>query len=252
MFLGIVVLGGIYFAIFTPQRRKLRKIKEIAQEDFQNARGHHHLEQLYRASESLHRKSKAQQIVVNKNKKLLSKTSRNKNEKLARIVETRLVEQHFEEIPGIGQQISKKIVAQIFNGRLRSLRNAYHVSGVGEERQRQVNNWIAKYEKQVPLLCEQEFPGKTAVINEYKSQYRSAESTYVSSQNELDHINARLEKCLLEINKLNKVTVQDFVDAKNGLGDKDRDSIDYFIQGVFGEWEKIPDWYKKLMEEINA
>ena len=237
--------------LISPKQRRIKKFKEIAEQDYQNARGLHHLDYLYKAAEKLLKKSKAHKKVVDKNNRQLAKLVKEKNDQLYKTVETRIVEDHFQEVNGIGPQLSKRIIDEVFTGRLNSLKSAIWVNGVGEEKQYLINGWINKYKKKALLIVVSDFQGKQVILDKYDHEIGQADALYSSSKMELEKIQNKLERCLLEINKLKNITIKDFINAQNGDQLK-IDEIDYFIKGIFGEWEKIPNWYKKLMEEKHA
>ena len=243
----IFIVLVIYFAAFSPKKMKRKKIIAIAEQDYQKSRGKHHLDQLVGVSGQLLKRHKKQKNLCNKDKRLVSKLLREKDNQLNKKLETQIVEQHFQEIKGIGSGLSQRVLKEVFNGRLNSLRNAILVNGVGDERQEQINKWVNIYKKQATIQMESNFPGKMAILSKYDKKIRSAEIQHEESKNTLKIIQGKVDKCLLEIDKLNKIKPSNFVDAYSDQTETNED-LNYFIKGVFGEWETIPSWYKELLE----
>jgi hypothetical protein len=151
-------------------------------------------------------------------------------------------------VEGLGISLSDKIKKKVFKSRLKDLRSAHRIKGVGDSRQKNINKWVNKYEKRVPKLLEENFPGKQQIMSEFAQKISQAEDSLTESTNRLVIIEARLNRTKKEISKLQKVTLEDFILAKEGPSEKEEE-IAYYLKGVFGEWEDIPVWYKEVLEQ---
>ena len=51
------------------------------------------------------------------------------------------------------------------------------------------------------------------------------------------------------IDRLGNISQKDFVAARLGQEEKLKE-IDCFLKGVFGEWEKSPDWFPSMNNKV--
>ncbi len=115
----------------------------------------------------------------------------------------------------------------------------------------EINIWIKKYEQQIPMMLQQDFPGKLQTIQTYSKEI-------VTTKTKLDDVTARhyqIQSWIAQINeeikKLEQVKPQKFKSVMEGKMPTD-DSVEHYLKGVFAEWEPIPDWLKKAMEEFKS
>lgn len=240
-FIGIVVF-------YPPRKRKAKKIRELAEHEYQNARGKHHLQQLLTAEERIEKALTEENKLIEKKRKKIGRIKKKELKELTKLVEKDILEKHFHEVNGLGANLSEKIKKAVFKSRLKDLKSAYRIKGVGDSRQKSINKWVNRYQKKVPELLEENFPGKQQIVGEYAQKIAQAEYDLTESMNRLVIIEARLDRTEKEISKLQQVTVDDFILAKKRPSEKEEE-IAYYLKGVFGEWEEIPVWYKEVLEQ---
>lgn len=247
-FVTIILVFFVIVLVYPPRKRKAKKMKELAEQEFHNARGKHHLQQLLEAENRIGKALEEEKKLIEKKRKKIKSIKRKERKELTKQAEKMILVNHFHEVEGLGTSLSDKIKKKVFKSRLKDLRSAHRIKGVGDSRQKSINRWVNKYEKRVPKLLEENFPGKQQIMSEFAQKISQAEDSLTESTNRLVIIEARLNRIKKEISKLQKVSLEDFILAKEGLSEKEEE-IAYYLKGVFGEWEDIPVWYKEVLEQ---
>ena len=122
------------------------------------------------------------------------------------------------------------------------------VQGVGYNRQAAINAWIRTYEQQVPILLQGNFPGKSAVVKTYAANIATTKAQINQSEKRHKDLGECIGLIQQEITKLEAVTVKDFRAALENPAAY-QVKIEAYQNGVFPEWEPIPDWFKALFVE---
>ncbi len=226
--------------------KKKRILKQIAKSEFEQARGTYHLHMLNEARKryELIIKDIDRDILQKNDQKL--KTEIEEKEQLRQCLEKYLITTRITEIPGIGQELGRGILNQIYRGNLTDLYQSFALSGIGDQKQSNINIWVNKYLNQIFTFLQNDFPGKNEIINQSKEKI-----VFILDEIEQKHTDKSVaEKKLIIINqwigKLEKITLDDFIAAR--VENKGNFSeIENYINGVFAEWESIPDWFKEVM-----
>lgn len=233
--------------LFPPKIRRKIIIRLKAREEYKKARGYHHLVQLRKARSRLEKKK---YICKKKHIKLkadLNSFNREEQEEFTREVEKNIVLERFQEVNGIGPNLSSRIINGVFRGRLKDLRYAYRIHGVGETKQHSINQWIRSYENRLTEIVASDFKGKQTIVDTFDQRREETHKEIFNVKAALEFVETKLAMLEQEIQKLESVSVDDFVAAYHGEKKKTKE-IDYFLKGVFGEWESMPDWYKWVMK----
>lgn len=246
LLLILVLTPVLYFAFFSPGAVKRRELTKLAREDYRSARGTIHLRLLRDAHKRLsnERRQCLKQLTVANSR--LTSLKRDQQKELINVLARHLAQNHLFEVPGIGPALQKRILSEVFRGKLTDLHNAYQVQGVGQNRQWAVSEWVRDYEKRLPALIKTDFPGKEGVVARYKGPLDELDARIrglTARQADLEQQMARLEP---EIAKLEVVTEADFVKALKDPTNAS-DELDGYLRGVFAAWEPIPDWFKDIV-----
>jgi len=235
--------------IFDPKQRRQRLLREKAHIDYLNARGTSHLKMLLQAQAHLNLKIQSTSKELNENQVALTKLLKEQLDEQSQLLETQIVRQHIHEIPGIGSKLAAQIVSRSFRSHLSDLRFARStIHGIGDTRQVQINNWISSWESRIPDLLKQDFPGKQQVIGKYAERIRSTTSNVKKLEKQKGNLQTNLDKCVGLIKQLKEVTARDFEGALSGKI-QTNPTIQFYLTGVFPDWEPMPDWFKEIVSE---
>jgi hypothetical protein len=232
------------------ENKKRKTLKEIAKGEFEHARGTYHLKMLKDAQQRFTARigntdSEIKRLSVERNNAIeLGKTQ------LRQKLERHLISTRIIEIPGIGNALGSTILHCVYKGNLTDLYHASSYQGIGESKQYGINAWVQKYQNQIPALLQQDFPGKSEIVKQTADKMAGLEVQI----NQLKAIKYQDESKLNGIVKwieyLGKVTAEDFIKARvYHLGDFS--NIEIYLNGVFPEWEPMPDWFKYIISGGN-
>lgn len=232
------------------QLKKRRIIKKIAAQEFEQARGKQHLELLLEAQQILQYKFNDYRNKIrnleDKRKDIEQTAHRNLQKKLEyHIVTTRIY-----EIPGIGKTLGSSIVKNIYTNSIKDLRSASWLPGIGESKQHAINRWIRKYEREIPKLIKKDFPGKKALLADAAKKIFLINEEVDNLALQKERIREKLETINPWIGKLSKISREDFInDRINQQNNLDANHL--FLNGIFGEWEPMPEWFVDVLNEAN-
>jgi hypothetical protein len=177
----------------------------------------------------------------------LSKLKQSRHNALAEIIETTIFERYITEIPGIGDKLKGQLKTKVFRKQLSDLRSASAlINGIGDNRQDLINNWIRSWENKIPILIEEQFYGKDKIEKQFQPKILEKNKEIQKLKNELITVQTKISRINKHISTLNDITVNDF---KNAIVDHDHknEKLDAYSQGLFPEWEPIPDWFIELI-----
>jgi len=229
-------------------RKRKNTLKALAKAEYEASRGVQHLAMLEEASERLTVWLKRCENIINNLSNDLEDIQKQTLSKLRITLEKHLIKMHITEIPGIGQSLGSTILHSVYMNTLNDLRHAYIYNGIGETKQRYIDRWVAQYDRKIPALLKQDFPGKSAIISSANNQVRSLQSELIKWEAKKVRKQNKLERVTKEIESLKKVTVDDFIKARVEH-EGDQAQIEEFISGVFPEWETMPEWFKEVIQQ---
>jgi hypothetical protein len=230
------------------ESKKRNALKQIAINEYDQARGTYHKKLLQEARNRLEMDVKNSEREI---KQLISSCNQKayeQKEQLRQCLERYLISTKITEIPGIGQALGSVILNSVYHGNLTDLYRASAYSGIGETKQYAINIWVQKYQRKFPSLLITSFPGKDEIIKkseEIISQY-NAQIAFKQTENLI--ANEKIQTISQWIEKFSKTTKQDFITAKvDQIGNIE--NIENYINGVFSEWEPMPAWFKEVISE---
>jgi HAMP domain-containing protein len=246
-FLGMVFFIALY--IFDPQRRRSRLLREKARMDYLSSRGTAHLKMLLQAQRPLELGVQSDTKALGESQAAVNRLLQEQLTELCRVLETQILREHIHEIPGIGQKLGAQIVSSVFRSRLSDLRYAEsNIKGIGHARQMQINSWIRSWESRMPELLKQDFPGKQLVIANFAQRIRQKSMEVSKLGKQKANRQANYGKCIRLIQQLKQVRMHDFEGALSGNA-QGNPKIQFYLTGVFPEWEPMPDWFKEIISE---
>jgi hypothetical protein len=229
------------------QHKHQAAVNKIARQEFELARGTAHVKLLRDARGRCIEKMK----LFQKKKISLEEESRkvtNRSQvQLKKTLHRHLVETRLCEVPGIGPITKQVLISRIFVSELSDLRRASNLPGIGETKQFAINKWVAKYEAKIPELLIGDFPGKIKIEGETNQQTKAIHEKI--QETESQRISFEKQVVLIDdtLKGFNVVTVEDFIQARLNQG-QSKPQIDFYIRGVFAEWETPPDWFNEIIK----
>lgn len=245
----LALLVGIWAYENTPEKKRRRALNFQARLDYKNARGTAHLKLLRQARQRLRKLDAQQKAELSRAKSYLVRLEQEQQEALRLTLEREIVQNHLQEVPGIGVNLKNQIITSAFSSRIGDLRyTQMRVAGIGPTRQTALNNWIIHYEQQIPQMLAGDFPGKSQIIQQYgkKSGDLLVRISYLEQY--LIKLDGLVKQVTQVIQRLSAITTRDFRLALE-RPDKTNTELDTYIKGVFSEWEPMPGWFKDALAE---
>ena len=224
------------------QRWRWRKRR--AAQDYRNARGSVHRATFEQAANRLKKRLEASKQALDQHNRALHQVKNKRDAALNQALSRYIVEMYLTEIYGIGTALRNRILSRVFRNNLDDLRSASRlINGIGEHKQRAINQWIYKYKRQFPTMLQTEFPGKTEVMQKYAAPIKKLETEIarvVAAQSAVQEV---LKSVQVAIEQLSSVTEKDFYQALLAPDNVDP-SLEHYRVGVFAPWEPAPEWFK--------
>jgi hypothetical protein len=247
LFLIIVICALI--ALLLPRLIYEIRLYKRARHDYRVARGTQHLRQLRPSLLALRSDLRALKSKLRRAEDRLIRLEVERSEALRAALVRYLVDNRLTEAQGIGPQFSARIVKGCFRGRLRDLRNAHRISGVGYARQNAIDRWVQKREAEMPRLLETSFPGKTDIEKRYEDEERSLLDTLESAERDMK---VKLPIYKAGRNAIKKLRTVKFSDFRKVLkGEPEANVPNWYFEGVYPAWKPAPEWFKMLLEEYG-
>lgn len=169
---------------------------------------------------------------------------------LLKALERYIVYEHLTEVPGIGLKLSQTIIQYVYRDRLSDLRKASSVvPGIGKSKQLSINKWIDQYERRIPLLLKENFPGKAEVLTQVKTKTKEIDMSIAKQSHEKSLLEHRMQNAEQALRHLEAISMADFINAMLNP-EATSINIDIYQRGVFAEWEPMPDWFKEIISEM--
>lgn len=226
------------------------QLRDLAKQEYEQARGTAHKRLLHVAKEWHEREE--QRLITS-----VASTHHQKNlinqkysEALEKVLVHVLVHEHLQEVPGIGPQRKAQILQHVFRGRLSDLSRAYQLQGVGQQTQQALNNWIVDYTQRLPVLLNQNFAGRAAIDQQYQPEVEKVEQQLASLVEQQKQVQAKITRIDQELKWLDAISQKDFYKALRS-SEQTSPTLNRYVQGVFGEWETMPDWFRQALEGVE-
>lgn len=242
---GILIVSAVYFAFFRLAAARYWAIRKRAKLEHENARGTAHLRMLREARRSAWKVSRDCTRDLHDARRTLGQLEQEREKQLRQALERHIAYTYLAQVSGIGPMLRDRIFFSVFRGHLRDLRRAHVVRGVGEERQWAINVWVREYEARIPTLLNGPFPGKDQTTRRFSGEKKALETKVEGLTARVANLEAQIARMSEAMEPLQGVGVKDFVRV---LRDPTctSEQIDRYLQGVFAEWEPVPDWFKEV------
>jgi len=229
-------------------------LNQLAKEEYAQARGTAHKQLLQQARWQLqllcNQAEQALQTSISESKSL----EKQRKNRLRQALSYHLINTRLTEIPGVGDKRKEQILEFLYITRLSDLHHAYQVPGIGEQTQQAISQWVKRYRKQVPKLLKQDFPGKADIEAEFKELMIIKQRQLKGKERRLQNLESKRNRLDQELNWLEPIQEKHFRKALSSPNDP-YPELDRYLQGVFAEWESIPNWFQeaiKLAHETDA
>lgn len=250
-FIGILSIVFVFFLVLSPKMIYLFKIYNRARSDYLQARGTYHLRQI---KISLRRLKEKINILKIEEDELIAKIKNLKEERSRKLLEALssfLVQGQFIDIRGVGPTLRQRIISHCFDGTIQSLKRANAVRGIGGEKYYAVCQWVSAVESKLPDLLKDDFPNKNSIIEEYNQQGLQINAKLRNIKKEISELISLREASLKAKANLEKVKITSFIKSYR-LSEEDSMNVNEYLQGIFPEWGKIPQWYKILISQYGG
>ena len=224
------------------------KLRRQARLDYENARGTNHLRIIQSALEHIRKKQKAYKRELQDLAGRQQRLDKQRQAALVNQLHTHLVRDRLDEIKGIGPKLKHRILQQVWRGHLQDLRFAYRVDGVGETKQRAINRWMRRYQRQTPRLLEHDFPGKAATVDWYREEIRRTEHQIRQMEDAREGLRKLQIETARRTAEFSRIRKRDFVRALREKGAYPA-HLERYVHGLFTPWEPMPAWFRRVIEE---
>lgn len=247
----ILVVALILVVLLVPSMIYTSRLRKKSKHHYRIARGTLHKRQLHSSLSNLQREIRSLRIKIGRIERQLTTLEGNRYSELRSALCRYLVNNRLKEVKGIGPELSRRIVHSCFRGRLGDLGRARHITGVGPTRQRAINRWITRYERDLPLLLEEEFPGKARLEAKYEDQERKLKRTLDTMRSDLEQRLALFRAGQTAFKRLSAVRLSHFTRALSGKP-SDSPVPEWYFAGVYPPWESAPEWFVTLLENYGG
>jgi len=226
------------------------RLKSQAKKEYNRSRGTVHKKIVKKCIDNLNKNIKATKKELESVIKHQKDLQEERERELTKAASKYLFDSEFTNIQGIGPILKERVRRTCFDGTLISLNRAWRVHGIGESKVYEIRNWVNGAIYRLPRLLESDFPGKRNIISKYSDLSLSAEERISSLNSELTLMIELETVAKSDLNKLDKVTSSTFIESYKGNVDARELVTEYHI-GSFSEWERVPLWFKQLVEEYG-
>ncbi len=161
-----------------------------------------------------------------------------------------IVEKKLINVPGIGNSLRDDIITYCFDGTISSLLEANRLSGIGPEKYFNIRVFVDEVELDISKKVTTRFSGRANIEAKYETRIKTLQNIVRKLSSELRPLEKLYTIANDEKSKLETINVMDFVKASKGNSDSSR-RVTEFINGVFAEWDKMPDWFRTLVGEFG-
>lgn len=241
---------GLILALFFPFVEFRLKLWWKARNNYKTARGTIHLELLKGCLGNLQRKIREAKTNLENLKKHQDELFNDRKEELETAATTYLVNLELGSIPGIGPVLKDRVIRVCFDGTLNSLRQAWRVHGIGEQKAHAIARWVDQAQRKLLVILKGPFLGKDEINNNYDRLEKEANQRTKEVENLLNGMLELEKNGQMSVASLKKVHVSTFL--KSYKGDLEAsEAVANHLLGCFPEWGKSPDWFKTVMENYG-
>lgn len=229
-------------------RQQKAAIVRQARLDYEQARGYAHHQILEKARNRLQMQLNQTQENIRRCNQTVRALEEQRQHELIQQLEYHLIHDRLDEVAGIGSALKHRILTTLHARRLHDLQRAHLVSGVGQNRQYDINQWIRQYTQRLPQMVNEPFPGRDMIIKKYQIQITEAQRALETQRTQQTVLAQKLALIEPHYAWLHAIDAKTFEKAALGI-DADRSELARYTVGLFAEWEPIPDWFKEIADE---
>lgn len=229
-------------------RQQKAAIVRQARLDYEHARGYVHHQILEQARKRLEMQLNQTQENIKRCNQTVRTLEEQRQQELIQQLEYHLIHNRLDEVAGIGSALKHRILTTLHARRLHDLQRAHLVSGVGQNRQYDINQWIRQYTQRLPQMVNEPFPGRDTIIKKYQSQIAEAQRTLDAQRTQQTVLAQKLALIEPHYAWLHAIDAKTFEKAALGI-DAGMSELARYTVGLFAEWEPIPDWFKEIANE---
>ena len=222
------------------------KIRQQANNDYQQARGTAHKALLSVALKRIQQQQTDCRQNIHASQKKIGFLKNQWQPDLRQALTKYLVYERLQEIPNIGPQRKAIIIQSVFKGKLSDLYQANSVLGIGEKYQQNINRWVQYYEQRFEQLLQENFSGREKIDSSYRQAIEVEQQNITNQQSKINSLQKVCERIEQELNWLSSISAKEFYNVAK-QPEKSISNINKYMQGVFAEWETIPDWFKEAL-----
>jgi hypothetical protein len=242
-----LLVGAAIMSTFSPTAKLRAAMKRQAMLDYQQARGLEHLSLLRRGRAHLLARVASMNEDINACQTDLISLAKEEQALLQKALERQIITEHFNEIPGMPAQLQAGLKAFALKSHLADLKQASRkVPGIDDSQQFTINAWVSGWEQRLPALFQRDFLGKAAIQDDYAFRRSAKASQLETLRNGVARWNEISALTDAEIKTLSQVSANDLSLALLHPGNV-YPAVEHFIQGIFGEWEPMPDWLQEML-----
>lgn len=229
-------------------RQQKAAIVRQARLDYEHARGYVHHQILEKARIRLEMQLNQTQENIKRWNQKVRTLEEQRQQELIQQLEYHLIHDRLDEVAGIGSALKHRILTTLHARRLHDLQRAHLVSGVGQNRQYDINQWIRRYTQRLPQMVNEPFPGRDTILKTYQSQIAEAQRALAEQRTQQTVLAQKLALIEPHYAWLHAIDAKTFERAALGLS-ADMAELARYTVGLFAEWEPIPAWFKEIADE---
>ena len=241
------IVEGIDFLVHTASRIELvLKMRVRAKKSYARSRGTRHMRTisncLHRLQRTITKVESRIQHLETENRKLAVAKQRELEDTLT----MQLVNDEFNQIPGVVTELRDRVLKQCFNGTLESLYQAPFVFGVGENRGWAIFRWVNKTCIKFPYLLKRDFTGKNDIVVKYRTWEELVQNDLQPNHEKLLELRELENMAVTTRNAWETISPSTFFDAYRRKKEATK-AVTRYMLGVYPEWGRMPIWYKTLV-----
>ena len=245
LFCSIIILIALLYLLIM----RLRLLSNYRKE-YLSTRGAHHLSIIKSALPNLEHKKKQLKSKITQKQSVLDQILFKQQSDFEQHLAEQIVEKKLINVPGIGKILRDDIITYCFDGTVSSLLEANRLRGIGPEKYLNIYVFADDVELDISKKITTRFPGRANIEAKYETRIKTLRNIISKLSSELRPLEKLYATANDEKLKLGTIKVMDFVKASKGDSNSSQ-QVTKFINGVFAEWDKIPDWFRTLVSKFG-
>ncbi|MCB8924017.1 MAG: SH3 domain-containing protein [Ardenticatenaceae bacterium] len=227
------------------------QLRGLAKQEYEQARGTAHKQLLHTAVNLLRQEMKRLSSSISSARRQKDDVNQSYYQALETALVQIIVHERLQDVPGIGAQRKAQILQHVFRGHLSDLSHAYQLQGVGHQTQQALDAWVTSYQRQLPTLLESNFVGRAKIDQKYQPEIEKADQQLAKLEQQQRALETKIARIANELKWLDAITEKDFYNALKNP-EHPTPNLNLYVQGVFGEWESMPDWFRQAIDSVES